>query len=228
MIYLLIKKDNCKIVRGVLYTMKKFLGFGIIVLLIVLLIPPVAGWHATVNKSGPGDVYTDVGSVTYTIDATSGIWNLYKLEITDTLPQHLVFDSVISSWPDKTVDTSQAGKVVITLFNVPENTDIQISLVLKPDVSNPPVPGQIVNNVSSRVKGCESPIQNEQCSDPLSNWEGYRSPAYNPEGSVMTVITTFLTRPVVVPIASPEFPTAALPAAFIAGLLGLVIFIKRN
>ena len=209
--------------------MKKYLGFVIIVLLLVLMAPPVAGWHAVVAKSGPGEVYVNAASVTYTIDATSGIWNLNKLEITDTLPQHLVYDSITSSWSDTTVDTSQAGKVIITVHNTPKKTDIHISLVLKPDSSNPPVPGQVVNTVSSRVVGCRDCFGKDgQCIHPFSYWEGDRSPLYNPEGSVMTVFTTFLSGPVVVPIASPEFPTVFLPAAFIAGLISVVLFIRST
>jgi|GEM_PF-4540246 len=208
--------------------MKKYAGIGIIVLVVLLIFaPPVAGWHAIVSKSGPGEEFTNCDSVPvpYTIDATSSIWDLSLLEITDTLPQHLVFGSITSSWPDYIVDTSQAGKVIITFFNVPKNTDIHISLVLNPDSSNPPVAGDtLVNTVSSRVKGCQDGFYiTGQCVHPFSYWEGYRSPAINPEGSTVSVPITCMNS-----IPAPEFPTAALPAALIVGIIGAVLFINKT
>jgi hypothetical protein len=202
--------------------MKKGVGLGIIILLVVLIASPVAAWHAIVTKSGPEEVCTNCDSVSYTLDAKSE-WDLYKLEITDTVPQHLVYDSITSSWSDYTVDTSQAGKVIIKLCNIPKNTNIHITLVFKPDSSNPPVAGDVINTVASRVKGCGA-FSNGLCINRFSSWEGYRSLTNNPEGSILSVTTTFSDS--VCPIPSPEFPTIALPVTFIAGLLGVVIFIK--
>ena len=204
--------------------MKKGVGLGIIVLLVVLIASPVAAWHAIVTKSGPGEVCTNCDSVSYNLDATSE-WDLYILEITDTLPQHLVYDSVTSSWSEYTVDSAQAGKVIISLYNVTKNTPVKITLLLKPDVSNPPVAGvQIVNTVASRVKGCGAFNANGLCITRFSSWEGSRSLTNNPEGSILSVTTTFSDN--VCPIPSPEFPTMAVPATLIIGLLGAVLFIK--
>jgi len=204
--------------------MNKGVGLGIIVLLVVLMASPVAAWHAIVTKSGPGEVCTNCDSVSYTLDAISE-WDLYKLEITDTLPQHLVYDSVISSWSGYTVDTAQAGKVIITQYNVTKNTPVKITLLLKPDVSDPPVAGvQIVNTVASRVMGCGAFNVEGQCIDRFFSWEGSRSLTNNPEGSILSVTTTFSDN--VCPIPSPEFPTMAVPATLIIGLLGTVLFIK--
>jgi len=206
--------------------MKKGVGLGIIVLLVVLIVSPVAAWHAIVTKSGPDEVCTNCDSVSYTLDAISE-WDLFKLEITDTLPNHLIYDSITSTCSDYTVDTSQTGKVIITLYNVTKNTPIKNILLLKPDISNLPVAGDhVVNSVASRVKGCGAFNANGQCINRFSNWEGYRSLANNPEGSILSVTTTFSDN--VCPIPSPEFPTVALPAALIIGMLGAVLFLQRS
>jgi hypothetical protein len=47
---------------------------------------------------------------------------------------------------------------------------------------------------------------------------------YKYDNSVSTVQTITVN----LPVAAPEFPSMALPAAFIVGLLGVVLFIKRN
>jgi hypothetical protein len=206
--------------------MKKSVGLGIIVLIMVLMVSPVVAWHAIVTKSGPVEVCTSCDSVSYTLDATSA-WDLYKLEITDTLPHHLVYDSVTSSRAEYTVDTSHAGKVIITEYNVTKNTPVKITLVLKPDVTDPPVAGgQIVNTVASRVKGCGAFNAEGQCINRFWSWEGSRSLTNNPEGSILSVTTTFSDS--VCPIPSPEFPTMAVPATLIIGLLGAVLFIRTR
>jgi len=214
---------------GEIRIMKKGVGLGIIVLLVVLIASPVTAWHAIVTKSGPGEVCTSCDSVSYTLDAISE-WDLYKLEITDTLPQHLVYDSVTSSRAEYTVDTSHAGKVIITEYNMTKNTPVKITLLLKPDVSDPPVAGvQIVNTVASRVKGCGAFNTEGLCINRFWSWEGSRSLTNNPEGSTLSVTTTFSDSvcPIPVrPIPSPEFPTMAVPATLIMGLLGAVLFIK--
>jgi hypothetical protein len=140
---------------------------------------------------------------------------------------HLVYDSVTSSGAEYTVDTSHAGKVIITEYNVTKNTPVKIILVLKPDVTDPPVAGgQIVNTVASRVKGCGAFNAEGQCINRFLSWEGSRSLTNNPEGSTLSVTTTFSDS--VCPIPSPEFPTMAVPATLIIGLLGVVLFIQRT
>lgn len=203
--------------------MKLHVGLGIIVLLVLLTVSPVAAWHAILVKSGPaGEQCTSSDSVSYTIQAQSGLWNENKIEITDILPQDLIFDSLTSSWSQYTVDTSQADRVIITLFNVPKNTNIDIHLVLKPTASHGP--GEVVNTVSSRVEACFR-MDNGVCMSPSGYWEGTRSSSYHPDGGIWSVSTTF-SDTVCASIPTPEFPTVALPAGLIIGLMGAVLFIR--
>ena len=47
-------------------------------------------------------------------------------------------------------------------------------------------------------------------------------------GGLVSSGATTIFKDDICPIPSPEFPTMALPVAFITGLLGVVLFIKRT
>jgi hypothetical protein len=193
--------------------MEKSVRPGIIVLLVILLVSPVAAWHADVTLSGPtGDQCSTCDFYIYTINAYSAIWDEHILRVNDTLPAGLDYVAGSSTTePGVSVDPkwdTSTRTLTWDFYDVPKHTYRNITFKVTPtDLTS------VKNTAETRVM-------------PTAFWEDYEW------GLVVsnTVTTTFSDTICPIPsrpIPSPEFPTLAIPATFIMGILGAVLFIKR-
>jgi hypothetical protein len=195
---------------GVWREMQKWKIYGLIAVLIcVLMFAPVSAWHPSVTKSGPGVACPTCEYYTYTINASSLTWNDYMFEVRDTLPIGLSF---VSSSPAPSTISGQT--LTWDFVNVPANSWRNITLNVKPSGSLT----SISNTAQARVRGCQHFISGT-CTDTSNmGWE-----SWIPSGQVTTRFDTKVCPPDV-----PEFPSTAIPATFIIGFLGTVLFIRRT
>ena len=179
--------------------------------MVLLLALPVAGWHILITKTGPeGSVCSTGDYFVYTISACnmdSEGRSDPVLRVNDTLPAGIEYvpgSSVTEPGPsvDPQLDVS-TNTLTWDFQNVPWHSCRNISFKVRPAT-----PGLIsatntaetwVNKVNTGARWEKSDISN-------------------------TVTTTFSNT--VCAISAPEFPTIALPVAFMVGMLGVVLFIR--
>lgn len=184
--------------------MENWKSFGLIIVVLCFLISaPAAAWHASVVKAGPEVACPTCDFYTYTITVNSLEWNEYLIEVTDTLPAGLSYVSATPAPTHVYLNTPTAGKtqVIWDFSNVPKNTNIVISLDVKPSGLT-----TVSNMVTSKVKASST-----------SGWEGTTNSN--------RVTTSFDEE--VCPPEVPEFPSTVIPATMIIGFLGSVLFIRR-
>ena len=120
------------------------------------------------------------------------------LHVEDTLPSSLSF---ISSSPAPTTIVSQT---LTWEFPNPGTSPVTITVRVKPVITT----GPISNFVSAKVR------------TDSTHWSSVVDTRNDP------AITNFDAN--LCPIPSPEFPTLALPAGLIVGMLGVVLFIQKT
>ncbi|MCK9592456.1 MAG: hypothetical protein M0Q91_10665 [Methanoregula sp.] len=201
--------------------MKNRIGLAIVFLAIVCIFSPVAAWHADVTLSGPEkSVCPTCDFYSYTISANSGVWPEYILRVNDTLPAGLEYvpgSSIITGTlitePGYHVEPQwdlSTRTLTWDFYKVDQMNFRNVTFNVRPTGLS-----SVDNRVETRVM-------------PTIYWESARW------GQVVseTVTTTFSADvcPIVArdPVPVPEFPTLALPAGLIAGLLGVTLIIKRT
>ena len=198
--------------------MKKGVGLGIIILLVVLIISPVAACHLVVTTAGENEECTTCDFYTYTINVTSvangqGDTNAL-VRVDETLPDGIDFVSYSDDGPlpktaecvnpaSSTLDSS-CRVIRWSYTNVPHNAMWTITLKVKPIGKSDG--DEVTNLVEARFKHFPG--------DNLGGWVESKA------------TTTFQNE--ICPIPSPEFPTIAVPAGLIIGLIGALLFIGRT
>ena len=191
----------------------KMIGFAVVMMCLVISVP-AAAWHASITKTGPEVACPSCNSYPYTITVNSLDWDEYLIEVNDTLPAGLAFVSATPAPTHVYANTPSAGKtrLIWDLYNVHAHTTTTITLNVKPTGLT-----AVSNQVTDRVKACYHFNVDGICTSQGSSWEGALSSN--------TVRTSFSDN--VCPHDAPEFPSAAVPAAMIIGLIGLILVVRR-
>ena len=186
----------------------------------MLIVLPVAAWHADVTLSGPeGTQCSNCDFYIYTISANSLIYPEHILRVNDTLPAGLEYVSGSSTTEPYVGIDPQWDVSTRTLtwdfYDVPQNTFRNITFNVKP------------TGLTSVTNIAETRVMPPNSDNPYNLWEE------DEWGHVVsnTVTTTFSDSVCSIPTRSlptPEFPTIALPAGLITGLLGVILIIKRT
>jgi len=184
----------------------------------MLIVLPVAACHLEVTTAGQKEECTICDFYTYDIKVKSvagGVGDTnFLVKVKDILPDGIEFVSYTDDGPvpetaecaspaSPTLDS--ACRVVRWSYNdVPHNAEWTITLKVKPIGKSDG--DEVTNLVEARLKHRSG----DSLSDPVSS----------------SATTTFQDE--LCPIPSPEFPTMAVPAGLIIGLLGAVLFIQRS
>ncbi len=193
--------------------MKRYQVCGFIVLMVLLLALPVAGWHILITKTGPeGSVCSTGDSFIYSISAC----NIDSegradpvLRVNDTLPAGIEYIQGSS--------VTEPGASVNPQLDTFTNT-------LTWDFTN--VPWHSCRNISFKARPADPGLIS--ATNTAETWVNKVSAGARWEKSDVsnTVTTTFSNTVCAIP--TPEFPTIALPAACIIGMIGVVLFIRRT
>ena len=198
--------------------MKKSVGLGIIILFVMLIVLPVAACHLEVTTAGQKEECTICDFYTYDITVKSvagGVGDTnYLVKVKDILPEGIEFVSYTDDGPvsetaecaDPASSTLDSACRVIrwNYNNVPHNAEWTITLKVRP------VGKSDGDSVTNLVEARWKHRSGDSLSAPVSS------------------STTTLFQNDICPIPSPEFPTMAVPAGLIIGLLGAVLFIQRT
>jgi hypothetical protein len=182
--------------------MKKFVGMGILILCVLLLISPVAAWAPIISKTCPEQVCSNC-PMTCTITVTFlPETYAYIGKVVDTLPAGA---TDVSSSDGGIYVAGTPGKVTWNPINVPQST---VSLTKTLTVTFTPSVGTFKNTADAWVRRIHPP-------GVADNWQYHRSA----ESKLITADVC---------TSSPEFPSVFLPATMIVGFLGAVLFIQRT
>jgi uncharacterized repeat protein (TIGR01451 family) len=190
---------------------------GILVVLVVLLIAPVAACHLEVTTTGEQEVCTSCDFYTYTITvknvAAGACDTNYLVRVKDILPEGIEFVSYTDNGPvPETASCTNPYPSVLDsgcriiqwdYTNVPDHAVWDIILNVRPVGKSD---GDVVSNlVKARLK--------HRNGDFLG-------------GQVLSSEVTTFESDLCAAVPTPEFPGMAVPAGLIIGLLGVVLFIK--
>jgi hypothetical protein len=198
--------------------MKIGVGLGILILFVMLMVSPVAACHLLVTTEGQKKECTTCDLYTYTIHVKSvarGVGDTnYLVEVKDILPDGIQFVSYTDNGPvPETADCVDPSAAVLNAncrilrwsYNeVPHNAEWTITLNVKPIGKTDG--NEVTNLVRARLKPDNG--------DSL--------------GGLVSASSDTVFEDDICPVSSPEFPTLAVPAGLIVGILGAVLFIQRS
>jgi hypothetical protein len=178
--------------------MKKIIGLGIAICLAMLIIAPVAACHVSILTK-TGPASECPTCEYYEYTITAASSDGTPLRVKDTLPISLEF---ISSNP---APSSIVGQKLTWDFASPgHNSPVTITVRVKPVITTGPITNIVSAQVMDLAGGWTNPVDTSQ------------HPA----------VTNFDDK--LCPIPSPEFPTMALPVGLLIGMLGVVLFIRKE
>jgi uncharacterized repeat protein (TIGR01451 family) len=192
---------------------------GILVVLGVLLIAPVAACHLEVTTTGEKEVCTSCDFYPYTITvknvAAGACDTNYLVRVKDILPEGIEYVSYTDNGPvPETASCTSPGSSVLDpgcriiqwdYTNVPDHAVWDIVLNVRPVGKSD---GDVVSNlVKARLKHRDGDFLG---------------------GQVLSSEVTTFENDLCAAVPTPEFPGIAVPAGLIIGLLGTVLYLQKT